>query len=197
MAGLYSAVILSKEPITSNILLPKDTQVLNYVSTFENAEGLHKSRLASLEDIATPYFFWLDVDDPVPEKLVAPTKGLVYGDYLANTCQGQILVKEVYGDWVADFHKVKPLFIHKAICSTAKARAIAKLLPRGEYWTEWLLYYFLALKFGATYDPELKFIWNKQQSGMHGLVHKATQNSLLWILQNEKRILNLTLELET
>lgn len=194
MASLYSAVILSKEPTTLN--LPAEVQVLNYISTFTDAVGLHKSRLASLEDIETPYFFWLDVDDPVPENLIIPDKGVVYGDYLANTCQGQVQKKEVYGNWVANKHKVAPLFIHKAICNTTKAKAIARLLPAGEYWTEWLLYYFLALKFGATYNSDLKLIWNKQQSGMHGLVHRATQNSLLWILQNEKRILNLPLEME-
>lgn len=180
MTKTLTAVVLSAKPITRGV---KNAVELNYVSTIRTPTELHAARLTALGDVSTANWFYLDDTDPLPVGL-SETKGVLYGDFITQRPD------QVYPDvfkaepWTAAGHKANIGLIHKAVVNTEVSSKVVPYLPRGEYWTEFLLYYFVAALGGATYDPKLRMPWAVSAAGWHKHAAVPARNSLMWVMQN-------------
>lgn len=159
----------------------------NHVREFSDVVSLHNERLESIRSVKTPYFFYCDYDDPIPYIDIELNKAIIYGDNIYKQFDVERIIKAK--EWSINIHLSSPYLIHKAICNTELSNDLIDVLPRGEYWTELLLYFSLAKIGGYEYNNKLKIIWNKNPYGMHSNVRQAVMNSTLWLLNNE-RILN-------
>lgn len=187
MKNLFTCVTLSSTPIGRK--MPEGVLHLNHVSVFSEANELHKQRMLSIEEVQTPYFYFCDDTDDQPNILIEPQKAIVYGDNHYKQYSQPGVTKN--GPWSAERHITRPDFIHKAICNTDLAQKICTLLPQGEYYTEALLYYTLALVGGWEYRSDLILNWNKRSEGMHNKVRKSKMNSMAWLNTNENMLLSI------
>ena len=185
---MITCVTLSAEPFTFDT--PRNIVYHNYVSQFDGAEGLHKSKLDAIFKVKTKYFFFQDYDDPLPNIYPVPNRSIVYGNFCYNDVPANKNLQIPAKPWTEKWHLDNPLLIHKAICNTAMARAVANLMPQGEYLTEPLLYFFMCKLYGFTYDPRLEMVWNKHPKGMHTKAEKSIANSVLWVRQNQDSVLS-------
>ena len=185
---MMTCMTLSAEPFKFNT--PRSIVFQNYVSKFDDCAGLHKSKLDAIFKIKTPYFFFQDYDDPLPNNYPVPEKSIVYGDFFTRYVASGHIKRTVAEPWSESWHLKNPLMVHKAICNTAAARAVASLLPQGEFLTEPLLYFFMCKAYGFTYDPSLEFIWNKSPKGLHTKAEKSISNAVAWIKQNQDAVLS-------
>ena len=176
-------MVLSREPARIDSPHP----VVNHVSDFGGlASALHVARLASLALVRTPFFCWVDVDDPLPEVLPAPQRGLLYGvEEIYNS--GNRMTRVLPRAWSRVGHLTNPRLIHKAVCSTEAALDVAALLPQGEYYTELLLYYGIAKRHGWEIDERFVYHYETARSEMAGKVAAAIGNSMALLLSLEKR----------
>lgn len=184
---LTTCVTLSAEPFTFDT--PRHIRYLNYVSQFDGAEGLHKSKLDSIFQVKTKYFFWNDYDDPLPNIYPVPERSIVFGDFCYTELPSKVSKKIPVPKWTDTWHLSNPVLVHKAICNTAMARAVANLLPQGEYFTETLLYYFMCKVYGYTYNPGLEMFWNKHVKGLHTKSSQSLTNSVTWIRENRDSVI--------
>lgn len=142
-----------------------------HVSRFGGVEGLLNARLAAIEKVQTPWFFFLDDDDDLPEGI----EGVL--DECARADQALAYTNEVIREGGKDLlrqsapysqkaHLADFMLVHHlALCRTEDAKQAARTVPRGRYGFEPLFYWQLA-KRGAAYVPRTGYIWNKG-SGMH------------------------------
>jgi len=184
---MMTCMTLSAEPFKINT--PRSIVYQNYVSQFSDPAGLHKSKLDAIFKIKTQYFFFQDYDDPLPNIYPVPEKSIVYGDFFTRYVTSGHIKRTIAEPWSESWHLKNPLMVHKAICNTATARAVASVLPQGEFLTEPLLYYFMCKVYGFTYDPALEFIWNKSPKGFHTKSERSITNAVKWIKQNEAAVL--------
>lgn len=178
---MFTCVTLSNKELHRDT--PSNVVYYNHVREFSDTISLHTERLNAISKVKTPYFFFCDYDDPLPEFIIKPNKAVLYGDNYFN----EFGVERIFNskEWSREYHLQNPYAIHKAICNTNLSRKLSLILPRGEYWTEILLYYSLALIGGFEYNKELKMIWNKKNNGFHTKVNTNIANSVLWLLNNE------------
>jgi hypothetical protein len=187
MDSICTLVVLSAQPARlCNV--PDGCTVLNHISVFNDAQGLHAARLLALSKVTTPSFIFVDSTDEFLNHAVLP-ECLVYGEELVNCLatgqQHTVLSKP----WALDLHLGNPSLIHRAICNTRLAQAVAAHLPQGEYDTTWMLYLLMAAWRGAQYQIGPLYRWNKLATGMHTQVAQAFRNSSVWLLQNHRRVL--------
>lgn len=165
---LLSIVTLSKLPMNRKDIgsLP----YINYNSEFTDMIGLLNALKISALQVRTPYLIYIDYDDPAPKSVILPKNdvGLIYGDfYVIN----KGFEKKIdVGDWSYEQHLEKPWIIHKPVLNTRKLLSVFKHLPILELDNQNLLYYFVAKIYGAQYVPDLKIVWDKDNSS--GVLHK-------------------------
>jgi hypothetical protein len=181
---MFTCITLSSEEMQRNT--PPNVVYYNHVRKFSDVCSLHNERLESIKNCKTEYFFFCDYDDPIPDTLIAPKRAIVYGDN--HYIEYDVERFDKSSNWTELEHMTNPYLIHKAICNTEQTLKILSVIPRGEYWTELLLYYCLALSGSYEYNNNLKMIWNKKQTGMHKSVGKAINNSVLWLMNNQKML---------
>jgi hypothetical protein len=162
--------------------------VVNHVSQFADAAGLHQARMAAIMTVRTPAFIFVDDTDTFLGRQKIPW-GLVFGaEKIESDGQEQAQAVEPKACSLAA-HLYQPHLIHRAICNTVAARKVLQYLPHGEYYTEWLLYFFIAAWRGAERERGDFYLWKKQADGMHTKVGQAIQNTSLWLLKNHQRVL--------
>lgn len=182
----YTCVTLSREPLQRAV--DDDTVYLNYVSTFDSAAGVYAARNKAVEKVTTPYFFFLDYDDPYPEGIQKPTKGILYGDFYCQELDMSTSIKKGR-PWTIDAHYSNPYLIHKAICNTEQYKEVLPYLPEsGDYRNEILNYFLLAACFGAEYVPEFQATWVRSKTGLHMKSKDSKQKSYNWLRNNKDRI---------
>jgi hypothetical protein len=160
-----SAVVLSDNDYTRQW---DGLEVVVYRSLIRDALQLQSSRFNAIAKVQTPYFFFLDDDDDLPNdyldvlaECIAAKSAITYTDELIN---GELSRSENYQQ---KLHLDRPLLIHHlALYETSKARAAARFLPRGHYAPELLLSWQVA-KSGAAYIPRVGYHWNSSRRGMH------------------------------
>ena len=166
----------------------------NYAADICDLESLHAARLDALEKVDTEFCAYIDRDDDLPNNTQEQLPRLInamrqqdaalgYTDYLQRTHEGETVVRP--GVYVWAKHMTQTTLIHQlAVMRTKAAQKIAKRLPRGLYWTEFLLHAKLAQK-PSVYFPEIGYVYNRKNVGMHA--HKdiitAQKNSLQWHLR--------------
>lgn len=184
MTKIFTCITLSKEPIEREV--PDNCVYFNQVQTFTKKDSLHMARLKSIRNIDTPYFFVCDSDDPMPDELLIPDKAVLYGDMYIIENGIERIIKT--GEWNSKKHIYSPQLIHKPICNTELAKKIVEILPEGDYYTDQILYYCLALYGGFTYDERLIIKWNRFKTGHHAHLRDGILNSVNWLLVNQKRL---------
>lgn len=189
MDRILTCVTLSAVP-TLRSDLPEEVVYKNAVSLITSSAELHSKRLNSLKELTTPNWVWCDDDDPWkwPKLTLAQTK-VLHGDELVNERGVNIQTTEVGRDWTAEDHLCRPKMMHKAICPAAATLRLLPLLPEGEFYTEHLVYYLLAAHCGTTYKSEIVTQWNCARFGMHQKVTQAIHNTVVWLMQNQARVL--------
>lgn len=173
-----TAVILSAEPVTREI---PGVLVHSHVSTFDSAEGLLAARKAAIERITTPWFFFLDDDDELPFDFqrvlglcTAVSTPIAYTDEIIRLNADTAYAKEFGPTEIR--RRSKPysqhdhiedhcLIHHLAVCRTDAARWALTRVPDGHYGFEPLVWFEVA-KGGATYIPEVGYIWNRRDKSM-------------------------------
>lgn len=179
-------VTLSRAPARAKAT---DVPYLNWVSDFGGQPAaLHAARMASINAVRTPFFCWVDVDDPAPASLPVPVDaGLLYGAE-EHLLSGNVMTTVRPRPWSRAAHLLEPRLIHKAIVRTEAAREAAAVLPAdGEYYTELLLYYAIAKRRGAEVRPDFITQWEMGRSSMAGKVGRAMANTVRLLLTLEKQ----------
>lgn len=182
----YTAIVLSAHPITHAyegvITLPCMQRIAS------NTE-LHEVRLKALAKVKTPYCFFLDDDDELPtnylevlDACVTANVAVAYTDELeVGPTSSDVRTAPEYD---LARHAREPMAIHHlALMNTAEAVRVANFLPRGEFWTEHLLYYFMAKAGGAKRIPQVGYHWHRSGTGFSAKPStiRAQLNSSDWI----------------
>lgn len=163
-------------------------RLVNHVSQFDSAAALHHARMAAIQKVTTPAFVFVDDTDAFFGGSRVP-EGLAYGGETIYAVAADTLEHVTPKAWSAAEHLYQPHLIHRAICNTAAAKKVLEYLPQGDYYTEWLLYYFVAANRGAEMVAGDFYHWAKETNGMHTQVSTAIGNTSLWLLQNHRRVL--------
>lgn len=181
-----SAVVLSAKPVGMTI---PEVSVVGHVSTFSDAAGLLDARLAALEKVTTEWFFFLDDDDELPadylrvlERCVSAGTPLAYTDELVNG------VRRRSAPYSQDAHLKDALLVHHlAVCRTDAALRAARVIPRGCFAVEPLLYWQVA-KEGATYIDEVGYSWRRGPAGLsrHPSLTRGLVRAMLWAQENRR-----------
>lgn len=178
-----TCVTLSKQPFHRESDL---FQYLNYCSIFSDEIGNKKAHISSLKKVTTPYCFYCDDDDPVPEGLLLPKNNIVYGDFI-YTDYGVHRVR-VGQKWDFEKHIDNHWLIHKPIITTKNALLVIDKIPDLNIHFHFVFYFLLSYIYGSEYNPNLKCIWNKQKNGHHLKTLSILGNSQRWLFLNAKRI---------
>jgi len=175
-----TAVILSPRPVIRRI---PGVETLVHVSRFNDAAGLLDERLAALQKVQTKWFFYLDDDDDLPynykdilARCTAVDTPLAYTNERIND------KLRVSGPYSQEAHLANPLLVHHlAVCRTEAAQKAARVIPRGTYAVEPLLFFQVA-KQGATWINETGYIWNRKPTGLswHPTLTRGLVCALLW-----------------
>lgn len=192
---MFTAIVLSANPVT--LQLP-GVVVLPHVRTLRSMEQLHTARLDALARAQTRYCFFLDDDDALPpdyalvlaecaKQMAERRVPLAYTDEILREA-GQADVRRSWYDYDHDMHATAPMGIHHlAVMDTQRAQELARTLPRGNYWTEHMLYWALGAQ-GAVYVPLVGYIWNRNPNGFsrnpRALTAQAYTNR--WIAQQRQ-----------
>lgn len=184
-----SAVVLSAKPVTLEI--PGIT-VVPHVSRFGEVAGLLDARIAALDKIDTEWFFYLDDDDELPpnyldvlRRCIDMGAPLAYTNELVRLPDGTERVRRS-GPYSQDAHVHNYTYLHHLVlCRTSTARRAARIIPRGEYGTEPLLF-FQAAKEGAAWLDEVGYIWNVSGKGLssHPSLLIGLVQSVTWAHRN-------------
>lgn len=136
---------------------------------FSRASHAQAAWLDAIDLVQTPYFFYIDDDDELPQNYLevleacARTGAAVsYTDEIVN---GERRRRSAYSQQA---HLANPCLVHHLVlCETAIARSAAAALPRGDFWPEMQLFWQMAKLGGAAYVPVDGYLWNKRKTGLH------------------------------
>lgn len=186
---MISAVVLSAKPI--GVSLPGVT-IVNHVSQFADAKGLLDARLEAIGKVQTKWFFFLDDDDELPEdyprildKCISVKTPLAYTDELITSEDGASKIRKSESYSEDKFIRNRTLIHHLAVCKTDAALKASKVIPRGTYAIENLLFFQIA-KQGATYIDEIGYIWHRRQGlHKHHSIAVGFVQSAIWANRNK------------
>ena len=168
--------------------VPANCEYINHVSVFRDQQESVEQMLLAVSKVETPYYFFGDDDDPTPKVVPTPSgdNGIVYGDMLTQVAVS--VSRRKMGPWDAERHLMNPFFVHKAVCRTDYTLLLATLAPTEKMWFEFLYHYLLAYCFGAEYNPEYEYLWQKHVTGMHTTHPPMTSTTRRWLVENRDRI---------
>jgi glycosyltransferase involved in cell wall biosynthesis len=187
-----TAVVLSNRPVR---LALEGVTVMPFMSEFSDAAGLLNARLAALQHVKTEWFFFLDDDDELPadylrvlERCVSAGTPIAYTDELITAADGSQRVRKSAAYSEDAFIANQLLIHHLAVCRADAARRAAAVIPRGMYAVENLLFFEVA-KGGATYIPEIGYIWHRRDTGLnrHWSLTFGLVQSAAWALRNRSK----------
>lgn len=191
---MFTAIVLSAHPVT--LQLP-GVVVLPHIRALRSPEDLHGARLDALARATTPYCFFLDDDDALPldylsvlqacaEGMQARGVPMAYTDELQMEA-GKAPVRRSWYEYDSDRHAGAPMGLHHLVLmDTQRAQAVAATLPRGNYWTEHMLYWALGRE-GAAYVPRVGYHWHRNPQGFSRNPRILTAQVLTsrWIAQQK------------
>lgn len=164
-----SAVVLSARPVTAEV---PGVVVLPYVSIFHDAAGLLEARMAAIRKVRTPYFFFLDDDDALPDdfdRVLALCLGagaaVAYTNELVRFPDGREVVRRSAPYDRKNWQRSITVIHRLAVCRTDAALRAMEKVPRGCYGFEPLMYPEIARE-GAAWIDEVGYIWQQRQDGM-------------------------------
>lgn len=163
-----TAIVLSARPVARSI---PGVTVLPSVQKIASMTQLHDARLNVLHRVTTEFCFYLDDDDELPEDYLAVLHECASHD-LPLTYTNELVryrSKEhvrVMPPYDRGNHRSTPELVHHlALMRAGDAKKQAERLPRGDFWTEHMLYFALA-EHGAAHINRVGYIWNRSESGI-------------------------------
>lgn len=155
---------------------------------FKRAADVQAAWFDAIDLVDTPHFFFIDDDDAVPPghadvlaRCLDAGTAIAYTDEQVNT------ERRSRASYSQAAHLANPTLVHHlVVCRTDVARAVLRDLPRGDFWPEMLLYWEMAKRGGATHVPEVGYLWNKGERGLHKewFTVLGMANSRNWCAQN-------------
>ena len=132
---------------------------------------LHAARLDALGRVTTKFCFYLDDDDELPADYLSVLAEcasrdlpLAYTDELVRY-QGSEYTRHSLTYTVGNHSDAVNSIHHLAVMRSRDANQVAQQLPRGEFWTEYMLYSLLARR-GAAHVGRIGYIWNRTNGGI-------------------------------
>lgn len=182
---MFTAIVLSREPYQEVI---PGVAVVNPVQTFRNPDDHVAAFLGSLARVSTPWCFFLDDDDELPEDYISvlnecadAKQPLAYTNEIWRYSDKETLYRP--GPYSKEQHLKRPMLVHHlAVMRTEDAKAAAKTVPRGRYWPEMLLYWQLS-KGGVHWVDRVGYIWNRKSEGSFSQrpsVLESQVRSVIW-----------------
>lgn len=151
---------------------------------FDRAADVQRAWFDAIKLVRTPYFFFIDDDDDLPQdylrvldRCVAAGAAVAYTDEEINGARRH------RGPYSQAAHLSNPTLVHHLVlCRTADARAALENLPAGDFWPEMLLYWQMAKIGGAEHVPEVGYQWNRGDQGLHRWwwTVRGMHNSIMW-----------------
>lgn len=165
MQSDVTAVVLSRDGYRPDV---PGVEVLAWRSVFDGVEGSVTARLKALEQVRTPWFFYFDDDDELPDDYPAilarcmdtPAALSYTRERVVDAVSGETY--ESFGaEYTPELHVQRPMLLHHlVVCRTQAALEAAARIPRGVYCLEHLLFFEVA-KRGANYVDEIGYIWHR------------------------------------
>lgn len=185
----FTAIMFSRAPVHREIT---GVIVLNPVQTVNGPQEMHAARLGSLQRVKTPWCFFLDDDDDLPEDYMEVLGACAGADQpLAYTNELMVMDGETTlrrsAPYTQDAHVSRPMLVHHlAVMRTADAKRAAGVLPRGRYWAEMMLSWQLA-KGGAAWIDRVGYVWNRG-AGLNSMwwTHESQVRSAVWCDKNRR-----------
>lgn len=167
---------------------PQHMQHTIHVRTIDTVEDLHTQRLAALHSVKTPWCFFLDDDDELPENVGGL---LTTGIGLAEQSGAKMVSTEELIITPAEIKRNESIH-HLVLMHTHAAQQAAQVIPLGRYYTEGILYPQLA-QGGHLHVREVGYHWYCGSTGFHTNPYlvEARINSNRWCAtQHLKTILH-------
>ena len=187
-----TAIILSAKPVALEI---PGVQVLASVQAITSVRQLYDVRLEVLGRVTTPFCFYLDDDEELPDDYLSvlaecEAKMRARGVPMAYTEEilrepGKSDVRRSWYEYDNDRHAVGPMALHHlVVMETVPAQEVARGLPRGNFWTEHMLYWALGRQ-GGVGIWRVGYIWNRNPKGFSRDPRTLTAQVLTgrWIAQ--------------
>lgn len=151
-------------------------KTLNPVQVVDKHEEMHFAFCKAIELVTTPFFTFVDDDDPFPSyPETIEDVGITFGDNYIN--QRGHTCGYAFKGWTFKEHMKNSTLIHRAICKTEDAQRILRPVAREPIYTEHWLYAHLAKESGYYYDNSYVAIWNKKNTGLHTKVRQVIENT--------------------
>lgn len=167
-----TAVVLSPTPYVSSY---DEVTVLNHICPipFQSHYDINTARRKALAKVTTPYCFFLDSDDQLPEDYVDVlqdcvklNKAVVYTQELIKNHDGTEILRQP-GIYSQDaFIRTATMMHHLVLYNTVNVRQVMPTLPDDRELLEVCLNFQMA-KISVGHVPRVGYIWNRGQTGMH------------------------------
>lgn len=187
-----TAITLSAKPAERQL---SGVAFLNPVQTITNCSEYNAAFYAAISKVKTPYFFFLDDDDTLPDDYLSVLEdcldenaAIAYTDEF--WADSGIRVKP--GAYSADAHARRPNMLHHLVlCHTLTAKSMLCDMPKGQFWPEMPLYFQMAklggrnMKSNAAYIPRIGYHWNRSETGLSSMadISVGQMRSKLWCLR--------------
>lgn len=183
-----TVITLSAKPMPDREV-PNNCKYLNHVSTFDTIAGLNTELLKAIGQVDTLFFTVQDDDDPVPQYIPTPSKGIgiLYGDVI--WMDGENKYRRKGGPWSAVRHQRHPHFILKSVCNTQSTLNISQKVLDLTIEFEFIYHYLLASLYGAQYDQNFESVWVKKKTGLHLKVKKMTDDTIAYANECRDKLL--------
>lgn len=170
--------------------IPQNTVWVEHVQTCSTLADLHEARIRALQKVKTPYWCFVDDDDPLPQlPKEIPLCTLLYGQESVYDVNGNIErhTQGVLYRWLQIAQN--PLLIHKAIANTEYTQRLLPLLPKGTYLTEFMIFAVLS-QIQPRIDPSFHYHWWRRSNGVHQWpeIKIAIQQTREYLLQHGKSL---------
>lgn len=184
----FTAIILTKKPNYQKVI-PGVEVLITHSPGIKTAEHLNYIRLNMIRHVKTEFFFYLDDDDHLPntvkevlEQASLKGTGIVYTDelWIKNDGTREVLTRQ---DYTPEWHLTHPQALHHLlIFNTQVAMQCLPECPMGDYWTECTLSYLCAERAGASYIPEVGYVWRQSKGGLskQGWIIESVVRSASW-----------------
>lgn len=163
-----TAITLSAKPAACTYV---GLSYLNPVQTIKSCSDYRDAFYGAITQVKTPYFFFLDDDDNVPDDYLsvledglAKNAAVVYTDEVRRFKGEEVIYRP--GEYAADKHLANPAMLHHLVlCQTSSAKNALNHMPKGQYWPEMPLYFDLAQD-SAAYIPRIGYHWHRSDAGL-------------------------------
>lgn len=189
MGTFVTAIILSKTPVDVTLT---GIDTVNYVSQIDDHIAMNKARRAALRRVKTPYCFYLDSDDTLPDDYESVIDDCLRARVAVAYTDERIIVngkEDVIrrpGEYSTAKHAANMYMLHHLVLYNTKlAQRIAGNLPAGGIELFEAMLAFELGKRSAAYIPRVGYNWHRGD-GFHTKhdAIRAVCSAAIWCNRN-------------